>query len=177
MHQAGEQLVVRSIRPDARALTVRDVDHPGRSWDALPIHDQGFFEAVLEEASDRFRYELNFTGRDGRQWTERDPFSFGTILGPLDLHLFGEGQHWELYKKMGAHLVEVDGARGTTFHVWAPNAQRVSVVGDFNGWDGRVHPMRKLVGCGVWEIFLPGVGEGAHYKYELRGSCVGVDDR
>ncbi len=168
MHQAGEQLVVRVIRPDARALTVRDVDHPERSWEAWRLREEGFFEAVLEDASERFRYELVFTGHDGAKWTQRDPFSFGTILGPLDLHLFSEGQHWELYKKMGAHLTEVDGASGTTFHVWAPNAQRVSVVGDFNCWDGRVHPMRKLVGCGVWEIFLPGVDEGAHYKFELR---------
>ncbi|MFN9427574.1 MAG: 1,4-alpha-glucan branching protein GlgB, partial [Cyanobacteriota bacterium] len=103
-------------------------------------------------------------------WTEHDPYATGILLGPLDLHLFSEGQHWQLYEMLGAHLREVDGVRGTAFHVWAPKAQRVSVVGEFNGWDGRRNPMRKLLGCGVWEIFLPGVGEGAHYKFEVRQS-------
>ena len=92
------------------------------------------------------------------------------MLGPLDLHLFAEGNHWELYEKLGAHLTESGGVRGTSFHVWAPNAQRVSVVGEFNGWDGRRNPMRRLLGCGVWEIFLPGVAEGAHYKFEVKQS-------
>ncbi len=168
MHQSGDQLVVRVFRADAKAVTVRSVDDPKKSWPAVRVHHEGFFIAALEGATERFRYTLEFTAHNGQTWTQRDPYSFGTILGQLDLHLFAEGQHWELWKKLGAHLTEVDGARGTTFHVWAPNAQRVSVVGDFNGWDGRTHPMRKLLGCGVWEIFIPDVAEGAHYKYELR---------
>jgi 1,4-alpha-glucan branching enzyme len=168
MHQADEHLAVRVFRPDVRAVTVRELDGARREWPAVQAHADGFFEALLEGAEERFRYDLAFTAHDGHAWTERDPFSFGTILGPLDLHLFAEGQHWQLYEKLGAHQAEIDGTRGTTFHVWAPNAQRVSVVGDFNRWDGRVHPMRKLLGCGVWEIFLPGVGEGAHYKFEVK---------
>jgi 1,4-alpha-glucan branching enzyme len=168
MHQAEEHLAVRVFRPDARAVTVRELDGARREWPAVQAHADGFFEALLEGAEERFRYDLAFTAHDGHAWTERDPFSFGTILGPLDLHLFAEGQHWQLYEKLGAHQTEIDGTRGTTFHVWAPNAQRVSVVGDFNCWDGRVHPMRKLLGCGVWEIFLPGVGEGTHYKFEVK---------
>ena len=173
MHQVGERLTVRVFRPEARAVTVREVDGQ-REWPAVQVHADGFFEAVLEGAEQRFRYALAFTAHDGHAWTERDPYSFGTILGPLDLHLFAEGQHWQLYEKLGAHLTEIDGARGTTFHVWAPNAQRVSVVGDFNRWDGRVHPLRKLLGCGVWEIFLPGVGEGAHYKFEVKQAHGGL---
>ena len=174
MHHAGEQLVVRVFRPDARAVIVRRISGEPREWVAHRVHEDGFFEALLEGADERFRYELTFTGHQGQSWTERDPFSFGTILGALDLHLFGEGNHWQLYDKLGAHLTEVDGATGTTFHVWAPNAQRVSVVGEFNGWDGRIHPMRKLFGCGVWEIFLPGVQEGAHYKFEVKQSHGGI---
>lgn len=173
MHEAGEELVVRVFRPDAKAVTVRSLESPEKVWPAVQIHPDGFFQATLEGENHRFPYELEFTAYNGHLWIERDPYSFPTILGPLDLHLFGEGQHWELYKKLGGHLTDVDGVRGTTFHVWAPNAQRVSVVGDFNLWDGRRHPMRKLVGGGVWEIFIPGVGEGAHYKFELR-DCHGT---
>ncbi|MHA3773805.1 1,4-alpha-glucan branching protein GlgB [Verrucomicrobiota bacterium sgz303538] len=174
MHQAGEQLVVRVFRPNARAVTVVHADDPDESWPAMQIHPDGFFEAALEGVTERFPYVLRFTGYDGSEWTQRDPYSFGTILGPLDLHLFAEGQHWELYEKMGAHLAKIEGVAGTTFNVWAPNAQRVSVVGDFNNWDGRVYPMRKLLGCGVWEIFLPGVGEGAHYKFEIKAAHGGI---
>jgi len=173
MHLAGEQLVVRAFRPDARALAVRNLAN-GTRFEAVQLHASGFFEAALERAEERFPYILEFTGHDGSEWEQRDPYSFGVLLGPLDLHLFGEGNHYEIYHKLGAHLREVDGARGTSFHVWAPNAQRVSVVGDFNHWDGRVHPMRKLLGCGVWEIFLPDIGEGAHYKFEIKAAHGGL---
>ena len=174
MHQADENLVVRVFRSDARAVTVLDAGKPGPGYPALQVHPDGFFEAVIEGVQERFRYVLRLTSHDGVEWTESDPYEFGIILGPLDLHLFGEGQHWELYKKLGAHLMTIDGVQGTAFHVWAPNAQRVSVVGDFNHWDGRRHPMRKLLGCGVWEIFLPGIGEGAHYKFEVKQSHGGI---
>lgn len=174
MHQAGENLVVRVFRPDARTVVVQDAQEAGAIYPALQVHPDGFFEAVIEGRQERFRYVLQFTSHDGHEWSEADPYSFGTILGPLDLHLFAEGQHWELYEKMGAHLMTVDGVKGTAFHVWAPNAQRISVVGDFNVWDGRRAPMRKLLGCGVWEIFLPGVGEGAHYKFEVKQSHGGI---
>ncbi len=172
MHQAGEQFVVRVFRPDARAVAVQEVG--GTAYPAMQIHPDGFFEAVLAGVEHRFPYVLKFTGHDGHEWSESDPYSFGVILGQLDLHLFAEGQHWQLYDKLGAHLMQIDGVHGTAFHVWAPNAQRISVVGDFNGWDGRRHPMRKLLGCGVWEIFLPGIGEGCHYKFEVKQSHGGI---
>jgi 1,4-alpha-glucan branching enzyme len=170
MHQAGDLLVVRTFRPDVRAVTVVNVDAAATSYPAVKIHPGGFFEAVIGAGVPRFRYTLRLTSHEGLEWEERDPYSFGIVLGPLDLHLFAEGQHWELWKKLGAHLMTIDGVPGTTFHVWAPNAQRVSVVGDFNHWDGRRHVMRKLLGCGVWEIFLPGVAEGTHYKFEVKQS-------
>jgi 1,4-alpha-glucan branching enzyme len=172
-HQAGDQIVVRVFRPDARAVTVRD-EATGATYPALQIHPDGFFEAVLEGLQQRIFYQLEFVGHSGQKWSEYDPYSFGVMLGPLDLHLFAEGNHWELYHKLGAHLTEFGGVRGTSFHVWAPNAQRVSVVGEFNGWDGRRNPMRKLLGCGVWEIFLPSVSEGAHYKFEIKQSHGGI---
>ncbi len=167
MHLAGEQLVVRVLRPDARAVTVRDVRRPERTFAATEVH-AGFFEALITDSEERFEYELVFTAHNGQQWTARDPYSFGQVLGEVDMHLFSEGTHWEIYNKLGAQLTEIGGVRGTSFAVWAPNAQRVSVTGDFNGWDGRIHPMRKHPGCGVWEIFLPDVQEGAHYKFELK---------
>ena len=89
------------------------------------------------------------------------------------MHLYCEGNHYEIYRKLGAHLTTINQHPGVSFAVWAPNAQRVSVVGDFNGWDGRAHPMRKRTEAGIWEIFIPGIGEGAHYKYEVR-NCLAM---
>jgi 1,4-alpha-glucan branching enzyme len=172
LHQVGDMLTVRVFRPDARAVTVEDLSPGGAMHPAIPVHGDGLFEAVIEGKEQRFPYRLHFTSRDGHDWQAHDPYSFPPIMGEMDTHLFGEGQHWELYKHLGAQVRTVDGVQGTSFAVWAPNAQRVSVVGDFNGWDGRVHPMRKLLNCGVWDIFLPGIGEGAHYKFELK-NCWG----
>ncbi len=172
MHQAGENLVVRVFRPEARAVSVRDRHNSDRTFKAERLHDEGFFEATIPGDGARFDYLLDFTAHDSHEWTEADPYSFGEILGPLDLHLFAEGNHFDIYDQLGAHLREVNGHGGTSFAVWAPNAQRVSVVGDFNDWDGRRHPMRKLLGTGVWELFIPGIAEGAHYKFEVK-TCHG----
>lgn len=174
MHQYGDRLVVRVLRPDAKTVTVQSVSEPRSSCEAQRIHQDGFFEAVLPENLPRFEYQLCFTDYNDIEWTERDPYSYGPILGSVDLHLFAEGNHHEIYNKLGAQLTEIDGVKGTAFAVWAPNAQRASVVGDFNRWDGRIHPMRKLLGSGVWEIFIPGVGENAHYKYEIKASHGGL---
>ncbi len=172
MHEVGEQLVVRVFRPDARAVTVVECGGPGE-FPAVPINGDGFFEALLDDRKQRFAYELRHTAHDGHVWTESDPYSFGRLLGEMDTHLFNEGQHWDLHRHFGAHVRTVGQVTGTSFVVWAPNAQRVSVVGDFNGWDGRIHAMRKLLNCGVWEIFIPGIGEGAHYKFEVK-NCWGA---
>jgi 1,4-alpha-glucan branching enzyme len=174
MHQAGDRLAVRVIRPDAKTITVvRLAD--GKEFPAMRLHDAGFFEAILPEGeTERFAYELAAVAHDGHTWNFRDPYSFGQVLGPMDLHLFAEGNHYEIYKKLGAHVTTMDGVRGCSFAVWAPNAQRISVIGDFNGWDGRLHPMRKQMGAGVWEIFIPDVAEGAHYKFEIKASHGGL---
>jgi len=113
------------------------------------------------------RYRLRFTFVDGAISERDDPYSFLPTLGDIDLHLFNEGTHRQLWKKLGAHVRTIDGVRGVAFAVWAPNARRVSVVGEFCNWDGRVFPMRLLGSSGVWELFIPGIAEGALYKYEL----------
>jgi len=169
MRRAGQFTAVRVFRPDCSAVKVVDAADRTRVFEAKKIHPDGFFEAVLPKGSGEFPYHLRLTGHDGREREERDPYSFGRVLGETDVHLFAEGNHWEIYRKLGAQLCTVDGVPGVSFSVWAPNAQRVSVVGDFNNWDGRVHVMRRLLGSGIWEIFVPGVGEGAHYKFEIKG--------
>ena len=126
------------------------------------------FEGVTRSANRVYAYDLVITDQQGRTRRTRDPFSFLPTLGESDLFLFGKGDERRIYEKLGAQLRTIDGVPGTSFAVWAPNAQRVSVVGDFNQWDGRFHPMRLLGASGVWEIFIPGVGVGAHYKFEIR---------
>lgn len=134
------------------------------------VHSAGVFAALLEEHDSPFPYALAFSG-GGRDWTIRDPYAFGPVLGELDEYLLAEGRHAELWQKLGAHPMVHEGVEGTHFAVWAPNARRVSVVGEFNFWDGRRHPMRLRYGTGVWEIFIPDVGQGALYKYEILGAA------
>ena len=172
MHETNQHLVVRAFRPDAKALTIVDSHKPQHRFPTERIAEEGVFEANIKDTRERFDYLLEITNWSGETFQISDPFSYGVVLGDLDMHLYCEGNHYEIYKKLGAHLAEINGHQGTTFAVWAPNAQRVSVVGDFNGWDGRVHPMRRRAESGIWEIFIPGVGEGAHYKYEVR-NCFG----
>jgi 1,4-alpha-glucan branching enzyme len=172
LHSINGNQVVRAFRPDAKTLTVIDRANPKNRFVAQKIADEGIFEATADGRADRFDYLLEVTNWAGETTQLADPYSFGPLLGDLDMHLYCEGTHYEIYRKLGAHLMEVNGHAGVLFSVWAPNAQRVSVVGDFNDWDGRLHPMRKRVESGIWELFIPGVGEQAHYKFELR-NCFG----
>src|SRR5437868_4513846 len=168
-HRLGDDLAIRIFRPDVKSVAVVvNGQAPGDTIEAEKVHSSGFFCAKIPGAKRDLDYHVHFTAHSGDEWTTRDPYRYGPIMGEVDLHLFAEGQHWRIYDKFGAHLRTLDGERGVYFAVWAPNAQRVSVVGDFNNWDGRVHPMRRLLGAGVWELFLPGVGEHAHYKFEIR---------
>ncbi len=112
-------------------------------------------------------YQFEITDKSGNYYEQYDPYAFGSQFPEFDQHLFGEGRHWHIYKKLGAHLHTVEGIDGVLFTVWAPNADRVSVVSEYNNWDGRCHPMRVLGGSGIWEIFIPGLTEGCLYKFEI----------
>ena len=125
------------------------------------------FAAFVADASMPLRYWLRFVFPDGAVWERDDPYRFLPTLGDVDLHLFNEGTHRRLWEKLGAHARVMDGVPGVSFAVWAPNARRVSVVGDFCSWDGRVFPMRMMGSSGVWELFIPGIHPGALYKFEL----------
>lgn len=171
MHRLGDRpgLVVRAFLPGAERVEVLPVHEPTRPRLVLQrVHESGVFEAVSREKGEVYAYDLVVTWSDGSTTRGRDPYSFLPTLGETDLFLFGQGNERRIYDKLGAHLRELDGVMGTSFAVWAPSAQRVSVVGDFNHWDGRRHLMRRLGVSGVWEVFIPGVGEGALYKYEIR---------
>jgi 1,4-alpha-glucan branching enzyme len=167
-HRAGEDLVIRIFRPEAKEIQVVAANDHDKVFPADRLHIEGLYQATVPNESRDFSYLLKVIAFDGSEQLLRDPYSYGPIMGEVDLHLFAEGNHQRLYDKFGAHLRGIGGEHGVYFAVWAPNAARVSVVGDFNFWDGRVHPMRKLVGSGVWEIFIPGVEEGAHYKFEIK---------
>jgi 1,4-alpha-glucan branching enzyme len=127
----------------------------------------GLFAVFLPYAEHPVRYRVRLHFADGNVWERDDPYRFTPTLGDVDLHLFNEGTHRRLWEKLGAHPTTIDGVAGVAFAVWAPTAQRVSVIGDFSQWDGRVFPMRSLGASGVWEIFLPAVSPGALYKYEI----------
>ncbi len=146
-----------SILPEGSAPSPRRMDR---------IHPDGLFEAVFLESQAPFSYRLEVV-EGGASRTVEDPYRFASTLSDLDLYLIGEGTHYRSYEKMGAHAIVLEGVSGVRFAVWAPNARRVSVVGDWNRWDGRVHPMRLHPGNGIWEIFLPGLQAGALYKYEI----------
>ncbi len=162
-HQADGGVVVRTYRPDAEAVRIQPA-----GVDAELKDPEGLWEALLPGAKLPLEYELEIAYPDGNTFTLRDPYAFLPTLGELDVHLALEGRHEQLYERLGAHVREIDGVVGTAFAVWAPNARSVSVVGDFNSWDGRLNPMRTLGSSGIWELFVPGVDDGQKYKYEIR---------
>ncbi len=163
-HEADGGVAIRTLRPAARAVTATT---PGGTSALSEVHPGGVFEVLVPDASLPLSYELEVDYGEAGKFTIKDPYSFAPTLTEFDLHLIGEGRHEELYERLGAHVRSVDGVRGTAFAVWAPAARAVSVVGDFNSWDGRLHAMRTLGASGIWELFLPEVEPGARYKYEL----------
>ena len=163
-HTGRGGVVVRAYRPDAESVRVLPM-----GVELEPRDGSGVFEGVIPDTKLPLAYELEVRYPAGETFTLRDPYSFMPTVGELDLHLAGEGRHEELYGRLGAHARELDGVDGVSFAVWAPNARSVSVVGEFNGWDGRLHPMRSLGVSGIWELFLPDVAPDARYKYEIRG--------
>jgi len=164
IHPDGSGVVVRAYRPDATSIDVLP-DFGGR----IPMKHRrdGFFEARLNSRDSVFGYLLEVRYPDQAVFTLRDPYSFLPTLGELDLYFAGEGRHERLWERMGAHPVHLGAVSGVSFAVWAPTAVGVSVVGDFNSWDGRLHAMRSLGASGIWELFVPEVGEGARYKFEI----------
>jgi 1,4-alpha-glucan branching enzyme len=162
-------MAVRAFLPGAVAAEVRPAE-PGVAPRAMErLHPDGIFEATFPGHGASFRYRLAVTDEAGRVREIEDPYRFPSTLSDFDRLLLGEGTHYQAYEKLGAHRIDLDGVSGVVFAVWAPNARRVSVVGDFNGWDGRCHPMRRHPGAGIWELFVPGLGEGSRYKFEILG--------
>jgi len=165
----GKGLVARALVPEAAKVELQPVlekDQPAIVLERIPKTE--VFEGTTTDAQRVYSYDLVITDKAGNLRRTRDPYSFLPTLGESDLYLFAKGDERRIYDKLGSHLRTIDGVAGASFAVWAPNAQRISVVGDFNQWDGRVHQMRSLGQSGVWEIFIPGIAEGAHYKYEVR---------
>lgn len=168
-HATPAGVAIRTVQPGAHK--VRIVDEAGGSLALCErLHPDGFFQAVLPGKRPDLRYRLEVEQVGGHRWTSEDPYRLGPVLPDLDVHLLGEGSHERPYTCLGAHPMEIDGVGGTRFAVWAPNASRVALVGSFNDWDGRRHPMRLRQGIGVWELFLPLVGIGDLYKYEIKAA-------
>jgi len=166
-HTVAGQTVLRALVPRAERLEVVDSAEGVVVATLVRRDPAGFFEGVVAGKPVWFAYRLRAANASGG-WEFDDPYRFGPVLGELDDYLIGEGTHRRLWEKLGSHVIEHSGATGAHFAVWAPNAVRVSVVGDFNEWDGRRHPMRNRMPAGVWEIFIPGLAEGTVYKYEIR---------
>ena len=167
MHRRKNSVVVGAFVPEAARVTVVPVNGSHATAAEMErIHGDGLFVAKIDRA-EPFAYRLRLQA-DGAEIEIDDPYRFPPLLREQDVYLLAEGTHLRAYEKLGAHPMRIDGIDGVGFAVWAPNARRVSVVADFNRWDGRRHPMRLRRECGVWELFIPGVREGALYKYEIK---------
>jgi len=165
-HSGGSR-VVRCLQPDAASVSL--LNAAGKIVAAMEkVHEGGVFEGALPPRLRR--YALRVTYKDGVVSDVEDPYRFPSTLGEMDLYLLGEGSDQQVFKKLGSHVTQVAGVTGTRFAVWAPNASRVSVVGDFNNWDGRRHVMRLHPGNGIWEMFVPAASHGSKYKYEIQDS-------
>jgi len=171
-HDGRKAMAVRAFFPQSeRAWVVDEAEgevHPMRR-----IHPSGLYEAIrplgAEGATPPYRLQVAFDR--GERVTMHDPYAYSSSLTDFDLYLLGEGTHWQSYEKLGAQVRTIDGVKGVNFAVWAPNATSVSIVGDFNKWDERRHPMRKHIPSGFWELFVPGLAEGAIYKYRVKNGA------
>jgi 1,4-alpha-glucan branching enzyme len=160
-HGYGDQVTVRSFIPGAQRVWLTDIGEPLER-----LANTDLFEWYGRHEHLPLRYRLTWMDSDGCEWTRYDPYGFPPQLSLYDLHLFNEGRHLHAYRMMGAHPRQVDGVDGVLFAVWAPNAERVSVIGDFNGWNGRCHPLRRR--DSIWELFIPGIEPGMRYQFEIR---------
>ena len=168
---ASGTLWQRALLPGATAVTLLDAASGKALMDLPQRHPDGFFEGQVPRRRQRFDYRLQVQWADGHQSVLADAYAHGPLLGEQDLHYLGEGSHLRPFEALGAHPLTLGqgplAQAGTRFAVWAPNARRVSVVGNFNAWDGRRHPMRSRGSSGVWELFIPHVAPGDLYKYEI----------
>lgn len=165
-HSSGDGVMIRAFKPRAGRMWILPVD--GEPIAMARIEGTDFFEGYWPHVNFGHRYRFRIENAAGHSWEEEDVYRFVPLLGEMDLHLIGEGNHFEKYRIMGAHVCEHEGISGVGFAVWAPSAARVSVVGNFNHWDGREHQMRVRGSSGVWELFIPGLCEGEVYKFEVR---------
>ena len=166
MHECIDDLYINAYLPGAKVVNAIEVSTK-KKYTLVSERVPGFFSVVIKDKKP-FEYKLNVRFDNGDEVTYFDPYVFEPVIDPIDISLFNEGKHYSIYEKMGAHPMTVDGVEGVLFAVWAPNADRVSVVGNFNNWDGRRHPMRKLDYSGIYELFIPGKLVGEIYKYEIK---------
>jgi len=167
---AAADTLIRVYLPGARNATL---NCQGQEFALRRLEGTDFFEWQGIGKFIKKTYQIHWFDRFNQEHLDFDPYSFAPFLGDLDVHLFNEGQHWNIYQLLGAHERELEGIKGVTFSTWAPNAERISIVGDFNEWDGRRHPMRVRGGSGLWELFIPGLTAGALYKFEIRNRQTG----
>ena len=173
-HETGKGVTIRTFQPGAEKVEAIGRDKRANVKAKLEEVADGLFSGTMETAGD---YALRVTWPGGTVQVSEDPYGFGTVISDYDLHLFSEGRHLELARVFGAQPIAVDGVDGVAFSVWAPNARRVSVIGDFNNWDGRRHPMRLRHSAGVWELFVPRLSAGERYKFEIAGASGGVFEK
>jgi 1,4-alpha-glucan branching enzyme len=160
-------LAIRAFLPDTVEAAVVN-EETSEQYPMKRLHQDGFFEATVENRAQAFPYRLKKVDHSGKTTVFIDPYSFMPVLSDFDLYLMSEGTHHNQYEKLGAHEMTIGGIDGVLFAVWAPNAVRVSVIGDFNQWDGRRHMMRVRGSTGIWELFIPDLQEGAGYKFEVK---------
>lgn len=165
-NKGTKKIFIRAYQPFAASIEV--IDEKGESLGKMEkIDERGFFQKNFDE-TEEFAYHFKITNDKGHEYMAEDTYSFPSTIGDIDEYLFAQGNHREIYKKLGSHIMEINGVKGVAFAVWAPNAKRVSVIGSFNNWDGRIDVMRKHINCGVWDIFIPGLVEGEYYKFEIK---------
>src|SRR5918993_3605105 len=170
-HAVEDGLAIRVFRPRARAVELQALNGLPKQQPFKRTHSDGLFEVVVPSVDrEAFDYRLRVVWQDGSSSEVDDPYRYGPVLTSFDLHLLGEGTHFHAFDKLGARKITHGIRDGVHFAVWAPNAKRVSVVGNFNAWDGRVHPMRALRPGGYWEVFIPDLGGGDPYKFEIAGA-------
>ncbi|KKU47709.1 MAG: 1,4-alpha-glucan branching enzyme GlgB, partial [Parcubacteria group bacterium GW2011_GWF2_46_8] len=160
---------VRAFLSDASEMFVVDNSDPEKIYKMKKVHKSGLFEAIITDRHERFKYKFKIKDYFNNEHFVNDSYSFWTQnMTDFDKYLFNRAQHYRIYDKMGAHIIEKDGVKGAQFAVWAPNAARVSVIGGFNNWDGRRHQMIISEDSGIWQLFIPELVEGDIYKYEIK---------